>query len=69
MGRGVSWLVWERGGKEEEGGGGCTAAVESHSARAGKVVLFGPDALNGLLGHDVAGCKEYLPTSTRTVSK
>lgn len=37
-----------------------TAAVEGHSACAGEIVLVDADLLNGLLGHDIAGCEEYL---------
>lgn len=62
----VGWLV-ERGvgrrklnGEGGKGGGIYTAAVESHSACAGEVVLGGADFLNALLGHDIAGCEEYL---------
>ncbi len=47
----------ERGG---EGEGEVTAAVEGHAGCAGQVVLGGADFLDGLLGHDVAGCEEDL---------
>ena len=49
-----------RGSGRRRRRGKGTAAVESHSACAGKVVLVGADFLNGLLGHDIAGCEEYL---------
>ena len=37
-----------------------TTAIESHSACPVKVVLRGADFLNGLLGHNIAGCEEHL---------